>query len=375
MRVLSEGGGLKRGLLGMKHDVLPAKTGAVRRCAVLAALAFFAFSFFLASALGESCRTSGDMDDATRTALTTTGLRYFDLIVRGDSAALRQNSIPSLAKGFSAIESAVNENQTELAGAKALARPPFLLEADGTVPIAHAEFLCGVFDRKGQTSDSAVFSFNNLSPGKYGVVILEASASKGAYFVSLLVQQQAADWKLAGLYIKAAQLSRHDGDWFIRRAHEFQSKGQQHNAWLYTLVARSLVSPLAFMSTAETDTLYDDSQKLQPADFPADGKTVDFYSVPSRSPEAAKAPRSPASTYRLTEIFPQLVGGDLDLTVKYEAADISNTTQTYQSNVAVMKALLAKFPELRDAFAAINARAVDASGRDYGTLLSMKDIK
>ena len=40
-----------------------------------------------------------------------------------------------------------------------------------------------------------------------------------------------------------------------------------------------------------------------------------------------------------------------------------------------MKALLAKYPELRIAFAAMVARAVDPSGRDYGTMLAMKEIK
>jgi hypothetical protein len=39
-----------------------------------------------------------------------------------------------------------------------------------------------------------------------------------------------------------------------------------------------------------------------------------------------------------------------------------------------MKALLLKFPELRDAFDGVVARGVEASGRDYGTLLPMKDI-
>jgi len=43
--------------------------------------------------------------------------------------------------------------------------------------------------------------------------------------------------------------------------------------------------------------------------------------------------------------------------------------------VSVMKALVTKFPELKDAFAGIVARAVDPSGRDYGTMLAMKDIK
>ena len=80
-------------------------------------------------------------------------------------------------------------------------------------------------------------------------------------------------------------------------------------------------------------------------------------------------------TYKLTALFPELVGTDLDLIVRYEVADVSNTNQTYQSNVAVMKALLAKYPELRDAFSAIVARAVDPNGHDYGTMLAMKDIK
>jgi hypothetical protein len=41
----------------------------------------------------------------------------------------------------------------------------------------------------------------------------------------------------------------------------------------------------------------------------------------------------------------------------------------------VIKALATKFPELREAFAGMVARAVDPSGHDYGTLLAMKDIK
>jgi len=324
--------------------------------AVLTALALSA-----ASAVGENCLTSSDMDAATRSALTSSGVRYFDMVARGDAASLRQNAIPSLAGDFSGIEGTIKENQSALAGSKGSARPPFLLEAQGTAPIPRAEFFCGVFGARGQTKDSAAFSINGLSPGKYGVVILDASTSKGDYSVSLILQQISSDWKIGGLYIKAAQSGGHDSNWFITRAHESQAKGQAHNAWLYYLVARSLVSPLPFMSTATTDKLYDDSQKLQPADFPADGKTTD---LPGGT-----------ATYKLTALFPEFVGNDLDLVVRYQAADISNTNTTYQSNVAVMKALVTKYPELRDAFAAIVARAVDPSGRDYGTMLAMKDIK
>ena len=326
---------------------------------LLAASAVLAFSSV--NAMAENCLTASDMDAATRSALTGAGTRYFDMVARGDAASLRQNSIASLASDFSGIEGTVKENQSALAGSKASARPPFLLEAEGTAPLSRAEFFCGVFGARGQTKDSAAFSINGLAPGKYGVVILDAPSPKGAYTVSLILQLIGSDWKIGGLYIKSSQSAGHDGDWFITRAHDYQSKGQAHNAWLYYLVARSLVSPLPFMSTATSDKLYDDSQKLQPADFPADGKTADLAGG--------------GATYKLTALFPEVVGNDLDLIVKYQAADVSNTNTTYQSNVAVMKALVTKYPELRDPFAALVARAVDPSGRDYGTMLAMKDIK
>jgi hypothetical protein len=40
-----------------------------------------------------------------------------------------------------------------------------------------------------------------------------------------------------------------------------------------------------------------------------------------------------------------------------------------------MKALVARYPEFRDAFSSIVARATAPTGQDYGTLLAMKDVK
>jgi hypothetical protein len=326
------------------------------KCAALALLAFPT-----ANVLAESCLIGSDLDSATRTALTEAGVRYFDLITKGDTASLRQRAMPSVASDFSVIETTVKDNQAALAGSKAAIRPLFLLAADGAEPIAHAEFYCGVFGSKGQTRDSAVFTLDNLSPGKYAVVIVDAPSSKVAHTVSLILRQEGSDWKLGGLYIQAAELAGHNSSWFATRARDFQAKGQMHNAWLCFIEAISLVSPLPFMSTKASDDLYDESQKLQPADFPAEGKTADLVSG--------------TATYKLTAILPTVVGDELDLVVKYQAADVSNTNLAYQSNVAVMKALVAKYPELRNAFAAVVARAVDPGGRDYGTMLAMKEIK
>jgi hypothetical protein len=321
----------------------------------------FILVFFLPRARGEDCQTSTDMDAATRSALTGAGQRYFDMIAKGDTASLKANSIPSLAADFSGIAGTIKDSQPKLAGTQAAARPPFLLDAPGTAPIAHAEFFCGVFGKSGQTSNSAAFYLNNLPPGKYGVVLLDAAAAKPPATVSFILQQVGTDWKLGGLYVKSLQFAGHDSDWFISHARDYKAKGQVHNAWFYFLEARELISPLPFMSTATTDKLYDESKGMQPPDVPMDGKTA---SLPAG-----------ATTYQLTALFPEAVGNDLDLIVKYSASDVSNTNLTYASNVAVMKALVAKYPEVRDAFAAVVARAVDPSGRDYGTMLPMKDIK
>jgi hypothetical protein len=312
-------------------------------------------------AQAQSCQTASEIDAPNKTSIQSTAQRYFDMAAKGDAASLRQNAIPSLASDFAGIEGTIKENQPNLAGAQATIRSFFMLDASGAAPIPNAEFYCGVFGKNGQTANSAAFYLNNLPPAKYAVVILDATSSAGRTMFSEILQQVGTDWKLGGLYIKAAQIAGHDSNWYLTRAREYKTKGQAHNAWFYYEEARSLISPLPFMSTLATDNLYDESQNLQPTDIPSGGKTTDLPAG--------------AATYKVMAVFPQAVDKDLDLIVRYQSTNVANTNQAYQDNVAVMKAILQKWPELRDAFAGVVARAVDATGRDYGTLLAMKDIK
>ncbi len=301
------------------------------------------------------------MDPSVRTALETAATRYFDMSAHGDVAALKQHSIVAVAASFAGIEAAVKENHDAFTGAQATVRPPFLLTADGPESLARVEFLCGVFGKSGQTKDSAVFVLNNLPPGKYGIAILDVNGGKAAMTLTLVMEQAGSEWKLAGFYAKSTNAAGHDAAWFHQRALDLKAKGQNHNAWLYYREAIALAAPVDFMSTLATDQLYDGAQAMQPGDVPANGSTVEI--------------NAGGKVYHLTEIFPLAVGNDLDVVVKYQAADISNTAQTFQQNTAVIKALTVKFPEFREAFAGVVARAVDPSGHDYGTLLAMKDIK
>ena len=314
-----------------------------------------------AAAHAQTCQSAPDMDASIRAALESAAKRYFEMSARGDVAALKQNSIASVAASFAGIEAAVKENQAAFTGAKATVRSPFLLTADGPEPLARAEFLCGVFGPSGQTKDSAVFVLNNLPPGKYGVTILDVNGDQAALTLTLVLQQVGADWKLADFYAKSSQACGHDAAWFAQRARDFKTKGQNHNAWLYYREAIALSAPVDFMSTLATDKLYDETQAMQPSDVPANGNTVDISAG--------------GKIYHFTAIFPLAVGNDFDVVVKYQSADVSNSARAFQENTAVIKTLVAKFPEFRQAFAGVVARAVEPSGRDYGSLMAMKDIK
>jgi hypothetical protein len=318
--------------------------------------------FLLApAALAQTCETASEIEPAVRSAIEASATLYFEMAAKGDTTGLQQHSIPAVASSFGGIESAVKENQSALSGSQAKVRPPFLLNAEASEPIPRAEFFCGVFNQRGQTANSAQIVLNNLPPGKYAVAIVDAQASKNANTLTLILQQVGGEWKLAGFIARAQQLGGHDAAWFAQKARDFKAKGQNHDAWLYFHEAIFLTVPADFMSTLATDKLYDESQALQPSDFPVNGSVADL--------------NAGAKSYKLTAIFPVAVGNDLVVVAKYRAADISNTAETFKENMNVTKALVAKYPELRDAFAGVVARAVDPSGRDYGSLLMMKDIK
>lgn len=296
------------------------------------------------------------MDAGTRSALVSTAQRFFDMAAGGDSASLRQNTIAGLASDFGGIEGAIKDNQSNFSGTKATVRPPFLLKVEGTATGDRAEFLCGVFGANGQTNDSTVFVIPNLPSGNYAIAISDVSTARGPYTVSFVLQQEGAAWKLGGYYVKAVQAKGHDGMWFADQARLFKTKGQVHNAWFYNLQAREMLVALPFMSILMTDKLYDEFQNAKPADLPPFDLAL------------------PGKTVHVTSLFPLAVGNDLDVVVKYQTGSVADTGKTFQDNVAAMKAVVTKFPELRDAFDGVVARGVEASGRDYGTLLPMKDI-
>lgn len=318
--------------------------------------------FLLAlGAQAQTCLSAPDMGAPTRAALEAAAQRYFEMSTHADTTGLKQNSIPMVSANFAAVDAAVKENQSALAGAHGTLRPTFLLNAEGPSPLPRAEFLCGVFGRTGQTPESAVFVLNNLPAGQYAIAILDVTGGSEPRTLTLVLQQVDKDWKLAGYYVRSPEAGGHDAAWFAQRARDFKAKSQIHNAWLYYREAIALSSPVDFMSTLTSDKLYDESEAVQPGDVPESGRSLDLTAA--------------GKTWHWTEFFLRPVGDDFDVEIKYESPDISNTQSTFQTNLQLIKAVITKFPELRGAFAGVVARAVDPTGHDYGSMLPMKEIK
>ncbi len=324
---------------------------------VLSQIFCLALSAVVPALQAQTCSTGADLDAATKSAIESAAKQYLAMSKNGDVAGLKANAIPQITGDFSGIEQAVVTNKTYLADGQASIVGTYLLDASqAKATLPRADFYCGIYN----SSDRQAFSIPNLPPGRYAIVIQKVDG-KDPITLTLILQNVGGAWKLAGYYPRLDSIGGHDGQWYLTKARDFKSKGQLHDAWFYYLTAWDLTAPVNFMSTPQLDKIADEMQSARPGDLPT-----------GTSPLSLTAN---GKTFKVTELSP--VPGDkgVDLRIRYENPDAGNSAVAFQDNMAVIKAIVAKYPELRDAFTSVVARAVDNSGHDYGSLLPMKDVK
>jgi len=151
------------------------------------------------------------------------------------------------------------------------------------------------------------------------------------------------------------------GEWYLNQARAYKAKGQSLDAWFYYLTAWDLTAPVNFMSTPDLDKIAQEMQSSRPANLP--------------SQSAPMVLSANGKTFKVTEITAVPVDSSLDLRIRYENPSASDSGVAFQDNMAVIRAIVAKYPEVRGAFDSVIARAVDSSGHEYGSLLQVKDIK
>ena len=167
-------------------------------------------------------------------------------------------------------------------------------------------------------------------------------------------------WKLAGYYPRLNSIGGHDGQWFLSKAREYKDKGQTYNAWFYYLTAWDLTAPVDFMGTPQLDKIADEIQAARPGDLPRAARHWNWR----------RAERHLRSSTWWRSRCPAI--WTCGRSTKQRTRPIR---RWQQRKLAVSKALLRKYPEFRDAFGAVIARAADNNGHTYTTLTPMNDIK
>jgi hypothetical protein len=305
----------------------------------------------------QTCSSGPDLDAATKGAIDNAAKQYLDMSKNGDVAGIKVNAIPQITGDFSAIEQAVVTNKAYLAEGQETIAGTYLLDASqAKAPLPRAEFYCGIYN----SPDRLAFFIPNLPPGRYAIVIQKVNG-KDPISLTLVLENVGAAWKLAGYYPRLDEIGGHDGQWYLTKAREYKAKGQSHNAWFYYLTAWDLTAPVEFMSTPQLDKIADEMQSARPTDLPSEASPLSLSAS--------------GKVFKVTELAAVPVDNNLDLRVRYENAEAANSGAAFQDNMAVIKATVVKYPELRDAFNAVIARAVDSSGHEYGSVLPMKEVK
>jgi hypothetical protein len=332
-------------------------TPAVLRRASYLTLAILLVAAWSSLSYGQSCESGADLNPAAKSAIESAAQRYFSMSTQGDVAGLKANAIPAVAGNFTGIEQAVVDNKKYFAEGQPVVAGTYLLDASQIKDAQRADFYCGIYN----SSQRVGFSIPGLPAGRYAIVVQKITGDKDPVTLTMILQDMGGSWKLAGYYPRLNAIGGHDGDWYLTQARQYKAKNQLRDAWFYYLTAWDLLAPVNFMSSPQLDKIAQEIESARPADLPS-----------AQSPMNLSAN---GKVFKITELAPVPVGNDLNLRVRYESADATNSAVAFQDNMAVIKGIVAKYPELRDAFNAVIARAVDSSGHEYGSLLAMKDVK
>jgi hypothetical protein len=323
-------------------------------CLLTLGVAIVAGSHFL---VAQTCSSGNDLDAASKSAIDSAATQYLNMSKNGDVAGLKASAIPAITGDFSSIEQAVVTNKPYLADGQATITGTYLLDASQSkTALPRADFYCGIYN----SQDRVGFSIPNLPPGRYAVAIQKVNG-KTPITLTLVLQNMGGAWKLAGYYPRLDAIGGHNGEWYLTKARDFKAKGQLLDAWFYYLTAWDLTAPVNFMSTPQLDKIATEMQSARPNDLPSDNSPLNLSAN--------------GKMFKVTELAAVPVDNSLDLRIRYQNPSASDSGIAFKDNMAVIKAIVAKYPELREAFDAIVARAVDTGGHEYGSLLSVKDIK
>ncbi|MBV8630251.1 MAG: hypothetical protein JOZ83_04955 [Silvibacterium sp.] len=307
-----------------------------------------------------SCVTSSEMNTAQRDKLAQAARTLGGEIQAGNVAAVRQATIAAVASQFDPIAASIQSIAPQIQSAALIIDALYLLKAsDLKSTQEETQFFCSV----GGSALIVTLTIPQLPPGDYALFLLRATGVEHSQRLTLLVQNDpsgSADWKLAGFFPRPMTAAGHDGVWFWKQARDYAQKNDGWNAYFYYETAAFLLTPVDFLSSPNLEKLQKEAQTVRPPEMPTMNK-----------PLMLKAANQ---SFEVTGLRTDSSLGGLDLVIDYKTKDVSDPVATHAQIVELMKAMLAQYPQLRQAFHGLWVYAHAANQNPYAIELPMNQI-
>ncbi|MDE3104538.1 MAG: hypothetical protein KGK08_05120 [Acidobacteriota bacterium] len=314
----------------------------------------------------EVCTTQSQMTAAQRSDLAGAAAQFAGMVQRDDVPALQSAAIPELTQSFAAVQTLVGETAAKLSGASLTVDEVFLLDgtslkraADGSAP--DAQFFCTL----NQTAAETDFLIPSLPPGTYSFALV-TSSGHSPLRLALLLRQEQGRWLLAGLYPRPLLAAGHDGLWYWTTARTFAGQKQPWNAWLYYVQAEQLLRPANFVQSTHYDKLQAEQVAVAPPAI-TDGVTPE-------TPLVVKAADGSEFHFTSLAVDDSLGKEKIDVLVHLKTDSVADRAAAQKRNVAAIRALVAAYPELKQAFHGVWVFADAAGQSPYPTELAMTDL-
>ena len=332
------------------------------QCVLAAALLVAGlFGMTPSAALAVSCTTQSQMTEAQRNSVSTSAKSLAALVQSGNTAALKSDTIPSVAARFDPIAAAVESASPLIERGSVTVESLYLLDStDLKTTEDETQFFCG-----GGNSHEVVLTIPQLPPGSYALTVLHATGVESPQSLTFILAREAAassPWKLAGAFIHPLTSAGHDGVWYWTQARDFTKKNQHWNAYFYYQTAASLLTPVYFLSSPNFDKLLREQAAIAPSGLPTNTQAMPISA-------------SGGQIFEVEDMHTDSSLGGLDLVINYKAADVSDPVASRTRNVELMKAMLSQHPELREGFHGLWAFANAPNERPFANELPMGQIQ
>ena len=291
---------------------------------------FFALLLFGAPALSHavSCTAHSSMQPADRDLLATAGQRFAVAVAQQDASTLQSSLLPAVAQQWEGIHDTAEAAVPLVKGGQMQLRSLYLLDATSLTAPADTQFFCTSLNG----SLTVTISMRSLPPGKYAVVIADATGAQLAGQIGLVLGWDAGAWKIGGLFARPGAFDGHDGVFYWQRAREASRSNSPWAAYYFYEAARSLLLPLDFISSPNLDKLnQEQSQIVGAPKFPYAAQAGDrTFTIDSAHFDAS---------LRLP-----------DLGIVYQSVGVTDPAAQRTEATAAMSAFLKAQPSLRGGF-------------------------